>query len=74
MTKQSKKAPHVASDAALSLRLPTELLQRADALIPSLATEAVARGETRVSRSIVVKRAIEEGLAVLEGRYLRRGR
>ncbi len=58
-----------ASDAALSIRVPAQLLQRADALIPAVAAEGIKRGQTHASRSMVIKAAIEEGLKVLEVRH-----
>jgi hypothetical protein len=73
MTK-GKRSAGPAPDAALSFRVPADLIDRADALIPHLATEAVAQGFTRVSRSVVVKRALAEGLAVLERKYAGRSR
>jgi len=58
-----------ASDAAISIRLPTDIIKRADALVAPLAHEAAAQGITRVGRSVVIKRALLEGLRVLEERY-----
>jgi hypothetical protein len=58
-----------ASDAAISIRLPTDIIKRADALVAPLAHEAAQQGITRVGRSIVIKRALLEGLRVLEDRY-----
>jgi hypothetical protein len=66
MPKRMKVSP----DAAVSLRLPTDLLRRIDALIPSIAIAAVSEGETRVSRSWALRRALEVGVEELE----RRGR
>lgn len=58
-----------ASDAAISIRLPTDIIKRADALVAALAREAADQGITRVGRSVVIKRALLEGLRVLEERY-----
>jgi hypothetical protein len=67
MPKRGKQP--AASDAALSIRLPADIIKRADALVPLITDEAMAHGFTRVSRSVVVKRALLEGLRVLEDRY-----
>ena len=58
-----------ASDVAISIRLPTDIIKRADALVAPLEKEAAAQGITRVGRSVVIKRALLEGLRVLEERY-----
>lgn len=65
----AKRSKLPASDAAISIRLPTDIIKRADALVAALATEAAAQGITRVGRSVVIKRALLEGLQVLEQRY-----
>jgi hypothetical protein len=62
-----KKVP--LSDVPLSVRVPSEIVKRLDALIQPLASDAVAQGFTRMSRSLVAKRALLEGLRVLEQRY-----
>jgi hypothetical protein len=64
-----KRGKLPASDAALSLRLPVDMVKRADALIPALAKEAAEQGFTRTTRAVVIKRALLEGLRVLEERY-----
>ena len=66
MTKRSKLP---VSDAAISIRVPTDIIRRADALVTPLAEEAAGQGITRVGRSVVIKRALLEGLRVLEERY-----
>jgi hypothetical protein len=66
-----RKAMKPASDAALSIRIPVEFLRRADALIPAVAAEGIKQGQTHASRSLVIKRAIDEGLKVLEQKYER---
>jgi len=53
----------------VNIRLPADVIKRADALVPRITDEAVAQGFTRVSRSVVVKRALLEGLRVLEEKY-----
>jgi hypothetical protein len=55
-------------DTAISLRLPAALLRRADGLITFVAASAVAGGETRISRSMVLRHAIEVGIEELERR------
>ena len=65
----AKRTKLPASDAAISIRLPTDVVRRADALVAPLADEAAAQGITRVGRSVVIKRALLEGLRVLEERY-----
>jgi hypothetical protein len=55
-------------DTAISLRLPAALLRRADALIAFVAAPAVASGETRISRSMVLRHAIEVGMDEIERR------
>jgi hypothetical protein len=62
-----KKVP--LSDVPLSVRVPADMVKRLDALIEPLATDAVSQGFTRMSRSLVAKRAMLEGLRVLEERY-----
>jgi hypothetical protein len=49
-------------DAMTSLRLPTELLERADRL-----AEGGLGAGARVSRAVVLRRALELGLAALGG-------
>src|SRR5215475_13623313 len=60
MTTKRGKLP--VSDAAISIRLPTDIIKRADALVAPLAQEAALQGITRVGRSVVIKRALIEGL------------
>lgn len=63
-----KPTKMMASDR-LSMRVTPDVARRADALIPALLKEFGPRGFTRVTRSVVIKQAIEEGLRVLEERY-----
>ena len=62
-----KKVP--LSDTALSVRVPADIVKRLDALIQPLVADAMSQGFTRMSRSVVAKRALLEGLRVLEERY-----
>lgn len=61
-------------ELVMSVRIPKALTDRLDALAESLRSDAdaVLLGE-RVSRSDVVRRAIHEGVKVLERRHVRRG-
>ena len=54
--------------AAVSLRLPQELVDRAERLAAALAKDPVTRG---VSRSDILRAALEKGLEVLERRSKR---
>ena len=67
MVAKHKKVP--LSDAALSVRTPADIVKRLDALIQPLAADAMTQGFTRVSQSVVAKRALLEGLRVPEERY-----
>jgi hypothetical protein len=62
-----KKVP--LSDTLLSVRVPADIVKRLEALIHPLAADAMTQGFTRVSRSVVAKRALMEGLTVLEAKY-----
>jgi hypothetical protein len=53
----------------VTIRVTPDVAKRADAIIAPMATEFAPQGFTRVTRSVVLKRAIEEGLRVLEDRY-----
>ena len=64
-----KKQKVPMSDTALSVRVPADIVKRLDALIQAVAHDAARQGFTRVSRSVVAKRALFEGLTVLEARY-----
>ena len=57
-----------------AIPLPFDMLRRADALIAALATEGLKQGLTHASRSLVLKRAIAEGLTVLEAKHSRPSR
>ena len=50
----------------MSVRVPADIVKRLDALVQPLAADAVMQGFTRMSRSLVAKRALLEGLRVLE--------
>ncbi len=52
-----------------SLRLPPELLSRADVLLPLIAQDAELRTFGRVSRSSVLRLAVLRGLEALETQY-----
>ncbi len=57
------------SDTPLSVRVPLGIVKRLDALIRPIATDAAMQGVTGITRAAVTKRALLEGLAVLEARY-----
>ena len=57
------------SENAVMLRLTPELLHRAEALVRRVAKDPDVTVVGRVSRSLVFRLAIQEGLAVLERRY-----
>lgn len=65
----------MANDVQISMRLPADLLGRIDRLVPTLARDP-ANAAWRVSRGSVLRLALIEGLALLEGRHVgpRRGR
>jgi len=65
MTKENEMAEN---DKQLVMRVPEDFLERADALIPTLAEEPGMR-MFRVSRSAVLRMAIERGLNQMEERY-----
>lgn len=62
----------------LSLRLPADLLDRLDALVPAVDKDselvAVASAQGAASRSLVLRLALVEGVKVLESRYATTGR
>jgi len=58
------------NDAATQLRLPSDALARAEALIPALAKDPMLRAAGRgVSRSVVLRLAVLRGLDSLEAEY-----
>lgn len=56
------------NDRQLMLRLPEDLLERADALVEPMSREPEMR-LFRMSRSAVMRIALQRGLEVLEERY-----
>lgn len=62
----------MSTTATTSLRLPVELLERADALIPVMASWPEVGAHGRVSRSTVIRIALLRGLASLEAEASRR--
>ena len=72
MKRRTKKMQPALSDGErrLNLRVPVALLDRGDALVPVVAADAeMATTMGRVTRSSVLRRALLEGLKVLERRY-----
>jgi len=58
------------TDSPVALRLPADLLQRIDALVPLVAGDTdIATLLGGVTRSAVVRYALLEGVKVLEKRY-----
>ena len=64
-----RKPVQITASDRIGLRVTPDVAKRADALIAPLAKEYAPQGFTRVTRSVVLKRALEEGLRVLEQRY-----
>jgi len=55
--------------AQLVVRLPSETMERLAALVPRVAADPAARAWGRVTRSTVLRLALEDGLSTLEARY-----
>jgi hypothetical protein len=65
-----KKPTRIATASdRISVRATPDIAKRADALIAAIARESAPQGFARATRSVVLKRALEEGLRVLEERY-----
>jgi hypothetical protein len=56
----------MADSSIVTLRLPKALLQRADALIPTLRSNSEIFVVGRLSRSVVLRLAVLKGLEVME--------
>lgn len=73
----TKKRPHKLkrmTDAPVALRLPAELLERIDALMPMVAGDSdTATMLGGVTRSAVIRYALLEGVRLLERRYRKVG-
>ena len=54
------------NDAQITTRLPADLIERMDALLPQLRKDPRYRAFGRITRSTVIRLAMERGLAVLE--------
>jgi hypothetical protein len=68
-----KKQPlSVIADERITLRVGGDTNQRAAALVPAMAKDFAAQGLTRVSRAVVLKRALAMGLEQLEKQYSRK--
>jgi hypothetical protein len=63
-----KKAAASASDR-ITLRVTPDINHRADALVQAIAHDAATQGFTRVTRAVVLKRALLRGLDSLEQEY-----
>ena len=55
----------MAHDAAVNLRLPRALLDRAEALVPALESDPKLQA-SRVTRAVVIRLALAKGLEALE--------
>ncbi len=69
-TGELPEGPEMATDdVPTSVRIPADLLRRAEALAPKLARSADVRamaGPRGVSRSVVLRLAVERGICILE--------
>jgi hypothetical protein len=54
------------NDAKITLRLPNDLVDRLDALVPLVAAHPRWRAFGRVTRSTVLRLAVDRGLGPLE--------
>lgn len=59
----------MSSDETVNVRLPTELLKRAEALVAELEKDSQLRVMGRVSRSTVLRLAVWKGIEALEAAY-----
>jgi hypothetical protein len=67
--KKRRKAERL-SESPVTIRLPAELLERVDALVPKVAADSdVATMLGGVSKSGVIRYALLEGVKVLEKRH-----
>jgi hypothetical protein len=64
-----RKPTRITASDRVSVRVTPDIAARADALIAPMLKEFAPQGFTRVTRSVVLKRALEEGLRALEQRY-----
>jgi len=68
-----KKKAGALTESPLTLRIPAELLERIDALLPKVAADSdTATMLGGVTRSAVVRYALLEGVKGLERRHARR--
>lgn len=63
----------MSNDQQIPIRLPTEIVERIDALVPLLASDPKL-GAWRITRSAVMRQALLRGLEALEADYETRGR
>lgn len=59
------------NDVQITLRVPADLLDRADALVPAMEGDDEINTLTRVARSTVLRLALLRGLQNLERKYLK---
>lgn len=67
-----RKSADMSASDRVTLRVTPDITTRADALRAALAKDAALLGFTRTTRAIVLKRALLEGLALLEKRYAKK--
>jgi hypothetical protein len=53
----------------VTLRVTPDINRRADALVKKLAKDPAVHGLTRITRAVVLKRALVRGLEALEAEY-----
>jgi len=58
----------VSNDAQVAIRLPEDFLERADKLVARMEKDP-ALSAWRVSRSAVLRQAVQKGLEALEAQY-----
>lgn len=63
----------MSNDQQIPIRLPTEIVERLDALVPLLASDPKL-GAWRITRSAVMRQALLRGLDLLETEYKPRSR
>ena len=60
----------MSNDAAINLRLPSDVLERAAALVPRLAADPLLRAAGLTpTRSTVLRLAVVRGLDLIEGEF-----
>lgn len=60
----------MANERQISIRLPQEIIDRAEGLVEAITDESAYRYVPRVGLSFVLRLAMEQGLDSLEAEYL----